>query len=291
MITRFGKRFITNYLAGNIDFTNKDMAFGIGSTAATELDTRLEFEFYRMPVTLGSIDIQSNGLGGFNYFVVYKATIPQDVVGQISEVAIVAGNRSSRNLYDSKYISDFEDNLIWFDSTNFNPSLVYTPTPKIGNSMISIAGTTTGKEYTANINNFDISGYSVNDSVTLAYYKTDNNLSSIKLRFYSSSNSYYETTVVTSPAAGTGFRIASVNLSSLFSNQTGTPDASAISKIGIITTSTTGTSTVYYDGLRINDEDTFDPTFGIISRSVLGTTLVKSSGRQVDIEYRMQLNF
>jgi len=282
---------MANYLAGNADFSNKELAFGIGSTAATELDTRLEFEFYRMAVSFGSIDIQSNGLGGYNYYVVYKATVPQDIVGQISEMALVIGNRSSKNSYDSKYISDFEDNLVWFDSTNFNPSLIYTPTPKIGNSMISVAGTTTGKEYTANINNLDISGYSVNDSIALAYYKNDNTLSNIKVRFYSSTGNYYEATVVSSPAAGTGHKIASVLLSNLFNGQVGTPDATSISKIGVIITSTTGSTSVYLDGLRINDEDTFDPTYGIVSRSVLGSTLVKSSGRQVDVEYRMQLNF
>lgn len=291
MITRFGKRFITNYLAGNVDFSNKEIAFGIGTTAATELDTRLEFEFYRMAVSFGSIDIQSNGSGGYNYYVVYKATIPQDIVGQISEMALLIGNRSSKNSYDSKYISDFEDNLVWFDSTNFNPALVYTPTPKIGNSMISVTGTTTGKEYIANINNLDISGYSVNDSIALAYYKNDNTLSNIKVRLSSSTGNYYEATVVSSPAAGTGHKIASVSLNNLFNGQVGNPDATSISKISVIITSTTGTTSVYLDGLRINDEDTFDPTYGIVSRSILGSTLVKSSGRQVDVEYRMQLNF
>ncbi len=33
MITKFGKRFLTNYLAGNISFSEKELAFGIGSTA------------------------------------------------------------------------------------------------------------------------------------------------------------------------------------------------------------------------------------------------------------------
>jgi len=45
IITKFGKRFFTNFIAGNINDLEKDMAFGIGSTAASEDDTRLEFEF------------------------------------------------------------------------------------------------------------------------------------------------------------------------------------------------------------------------------------------------------
>jgi len=33
MITKFGKRFLINYLAGNADFSKKEIALGIGSTA------------------------------------------------------------------------------------------------------------------------------------------------------------------------------------------------------------------------------------------------------------------
>ena len=59
IITRFGKRFISNHIAGNIQYSGKDMCFGVDSTAATDLDTRLGFEFYRVPVSLGSTEIQT----------------------------------------------------------------------------------------------------------------------------------------------------------------------------------------------------------------------------------------
>jgi putative ubiquitin-RnfH superfamily antitoxin RatB of RatAB toxin-antitoxin module len=65
-----------------------------------------------------------------------------------------------------------------------------------------------------------------------------------------------------------------------------------INQIGIVITPSTGQSTsVGLDALRINDEDTFDPNFGLISRSVLSTPLVKLAGRQVDVEYRLDLGF
>jgi hypothetical protein len=48
---------------------------------------------------------------------------------------------------------------------------------------------------------------------------------------------------------------------------------------------------VYFDGVRVNDEDTFDPTYGLISRSLLTTPLEKKSGRTVDIEYKILLGF
>lgn len=292
MLTRFGKRYITNILAGNTVLNTKELLLGIGDNAATELDTRLQFQFYRVPVSFGSIDIQPSG-GGFTYAVVYKGTLPQDVAGEIKEIALFASNTSSSNLYDNKFITDFEDNLLWKDSSGLNPNIVTSPAPKIGLRMMEVSATTSGKEYSAVIDTLDISGYSANDSLTLAYYKNDNNLSSIKVRFYSSATAYYEATLVSSPAAGTGHKITnpSIAFSTLLAGQVNSPNPTSITKISIIVTASTGTTTVYFDGLRINDEDTFDPTQGVIARSVLGTALTKKAGRQVDIEYRVGLTF
>ncbi len=85
-----------------------------------------------------------------------------------------------------------------------------------------------------------------------------------------------------------------VPLNNLFSNYTASPnlpDPSSITKIGVEVTATGGDSTVYFDGIRINDEDTFDPAYGMISRSVLSTPLIKKPGRPVDIEYKLLLEF
>jgi hypothetical protein len=92
--------------------------------------------------------------------------------------------------------------------------------------------------------------------------------------------------------AATGNQISSVSMSSVFSNQVGTPDASEIATIGIEVTRTSAASDaiIYLDGLRINDEDTFDPTFGLISRSVL-SAITKVAGRPLDIEYKISLGF
>jgi hypothetical protein len=82
-------------------------------------------------------------------------------------------------------------------------------------------------------------------------------------------------------------------MASVFSNSSGSPISSSISKIGveIFRTSTSSPSVVYLDGLRINDEDTFDATFGMISRSILSSPITKVAGRQVDIEYRLSLGW
>ena len=290
IITKFGKRFLTNYLAGNITNPQKDMAFGIDSTSATENDSRLGFEFYRTPILIASTDIQTQS-SVTTYNIVFKTTIPQDVSGQINEVGVYPSLRSSINNFDSKFITDFNDYLDWETSGGSNPNIV-TTNQKIGDNMLVMSSnTTSAQEYKTSVLPIDLSGYSVNDTITLAYYKNDTNLSSIKIRLYTTASDYYEVTVT--PASGTGYKITSaIPLSTVFSSSTGSPDKTNINQIGIIVTPSSGnTTTVSMDALRINDEDTFDPIFGLISRAVFSTPLNKIAGRAVDVEYKLELDF
>jgi len=303
MITKFGKRFLTSYLAGVSEFNSKDIALGIGSTAvnANGNDTRLEFEFYRLPVTLGSFDISQTGGTTenpiFSYTAIYKATIPQDVSGVVSEIGLYPGLRTSTNNYDSKFITSFENNINWLDSSSNTPILRSNSTSplftsKIGENMVQVdVNQSTSKEYISSIANLDLSGYSVNDSLSIAYKKNDNNLNKIRVKLYSSATQYYYADFT--PASGTGDKIQSISMSSVFSNVSATaPDPTNITKVGIeVTAGSGGATTVYFDGLRINDEDTFDPSYGLIARSILTTPLQKPSGRPVDIEYKLQLVF
>ena len=137
-----------------------------------------------------------------------------------------------------------------------------------------------------------MSGYSESDTIRLAYYREDTNLSTIKVRLYSESNKYYEATI--SPTSGIGYKISDdIPLSTFFSGATSpAPDVKNINQIGIVVTAGSGGTTyVGMDGLRINDEDTFDPIFGMISRTHLATPISKVAGRQVDVEYRLDLEF
>jgi hypothetical protein len=287
VITKYGKRFLTSFLAGRDSFSSKSMAFGIDSTAALDTNTRLGFEFYRTPVLFGSTDIQTlNDIT--TYAVVYKATIPQDVAGYITEVGIYPEYKESLSSYDSKFIADFDNQLDWT-----NTPLITTTDARIGQYLLTMSSNgTSAKEYKTNIQSLDLSGYSVNDTLKLAYVKNDTNLQNIIIKFYSSALDYYSVTIT--PESGTGYKMSSdITLNNLFTNaSTANVDSSNINQIGVVITPASGQSTsVGLDALRINDEDTFDPNFGLISRSVLSTPLVKLAGRQVDVEYRLDLGF
>jgi hypothetical protein len=299
VITKFGKRFITSFIAGNASFNSKDLALGIANgTEYPVLDTnsRLGFEVYRSPVNFGSIDIQTSN-GESTYGVVYKTTIPQNISGIINEVGLYMGSRTSINQFDSKFLSAFDDNTLWYDLEGYNPAYVTSPSARIGNNMAKwefkpLDTTSTTREFIQNVNEINMMGYSVNDTLTVAFYRVDTNSSKIRIKFYSSDTEYYYVDI--DSLSGTGHKIVEIPMSELFLDPQGSnPSLLTISKIGIELTRSSASSecAINFDGIRINDEDTFDPTFGMISRSVLTTPITKLTGRQIDIEYRIDLGF
>jgi len=293
LLTKFGKRYLTQYLASQSNTNLKDIALGVGSTAATVNDTQLGFEFYKSPVSMSSIDIQTSSSTGLStYGVVYKTTIPVDVAGIINEVGLFPAVSLGSTDYASNSISTFEDNQSWTDSLGAYPSTTTTPFPKIGTSYLSIgASASQSKEYFYNFN-IDVSGYSALDSLTLAYYQSDTNLDYVFVRMYDSNNNYYE--IRYAGDLSVGYKIKSLTLNNLYSSGfgSGVPDQTAIVKISCgVKAKSSGATAGLFDGMRINDEDSFRTDYGMISRSVLTTPITKSLGKQMVIEYRLGINF
>jgi hypothetical protein len=265
-------------------------AYVSGGNVSSDVDTRLGFEIYRTPVSLGSTDIQIEN-DTTTYSIIYKATIPQDVSGVISEIGLYPSLRTSSNSYDSKFIADFDKYFDWTDLNNYSPATSTVGAKVGGNVLTMTSNASSSNEYKSNIS-LDLEGYSNQDSLTIAYYKEDANLNKITLKFYSSDSDYYYVDIT--PESGTGYKISSeINLSTLFGNIVGSPSKSEIIRIGVSIVPNSSTSTsVGIDSLRINDEDTFDPLFGLLSRTILSSPyLTKMAGRQIDIEYRLDLDF
>lgn len=288
VVTKFGKRFLTNVLAGNASNVGKSIAIGIDNAAATIDDTRLGFEFYRAPVNLSSIDISTVN-SSTTYSVVYKSTIPQDVAGTIKEIGLYPLARTSLNNYDSKFISDFNNALDWTNSLGYNPT-ESNSNVLIGNSLMIMGSNNTSSEEYVSYINLDMSGYSFKDTLTVSYYKFDTHLQSLTIKLYYTDTNYYTATIT--PSSGTGSKLSSdILIGDILGASTGSTDNTFITKIGIVINPTSGNSTsVGMDGIRVNDEDTFDPIYGLISRSI-PDAIIKKSGRQMDIEYKLDLSF
>lgn len=284
MITKFGKRFLTDFIAGNVSFTNKDLAIGIANSSEYPLSTsnsRLGFEFYRLPVKFGGINIDTS-VSPVKYTAIFSTTLPTNMSGKINELGIYPSNRTSKNNYDSKFISDFELPLDWEDT----PDIDQTNYRVGDSSLIFTSSGTSPKEYKSTISGFDLVGYSNWDSLSLSYRVNNSNLSSVKIRFYSSIDDYFQFTF---DEVSQGNHIESIDLSNMES--VGNPDRANINTLGVVIVPTSGQASVSLDGLRINDEDTFDPSYGLIARSILNSEIEKVFGREMFIEFKLDVAF
>jgi len=284
MITKFGKRFLTNFIAGNTSFNNKEIALGIANNSEYQLsdtNSRLGFEFYRIPARVGGIDIDAS-VTPTKYTVIYSATIPTNVAGKINEIGLYPGIRSSKNDFDSKFITDFQLPFDWspvpeVDDINY----------RIGDSSLLFKSNgTQEREYVTPLTAFDLSGYNSLDTICFSYKVNNQFLSSIKVKFYSSDVDYYQ---LTFDQNSLGYQIQNKNISDFIT--VGNPRLDSIKFLGITIVPTTSESSISVDGLRINDEDSFDPIYGMIARSNLETEVIKVIGRESQIEFKLDLSF
>jgi hypothetical protein len=136
------------------------------------------------------------------------------------------------------------------------------------------------------LTSLDISGYNPLDTMCLSYKVNDANLSSIKVRLYSSDSDYIQF-IFSGHVVGN-------NIKSLYMSDattSGTFNSQSVNKLGITITPTSAQTSVSMDALRINDEDTFDPQYGLIARSILTSEMVKVLGREASIEFKLDLSF
>ena len=274
IITTVGKRHILNYLADKITDRSRHIGIGIGNSATSITNYKLDFEINKYQVYTSTIDYASSTI-------IMKAQLPLQLAATISELALFPGVSSSRGA-DSRIITFFNNDAYWTNGTYVSDSA----NSKINNTYFQISSTS-GTAVTATSTDipFDISGYSTDDSISIAFKQNNSNLEYIDFSFYSSDTDYYTYRVNGTGTAG--HRILEVPLVDFLATSVGDPKDS-ISKISIKVKATAGNDTsVDFDGIRINDNDTYVQETGAISRAVLDTPIVKEFGRILDLEYRL----
>lgn len=274
LITTIGKRHILDYLANKVTDRNRYIGIGIGSTTATVADYKLDFEIGKYKVYTSTVDYSSGTI-------IMKAELPLQLAATITEMALFPGFGTTRQ-YDSKVITFFNSDVSWSEGQYITDSAV----SKINNTSYQITATS-GSTVTSVSSNLSIlfTGYSTLDSMSFAFYQNDQNLDYIDFKFYTTDSDYY-----TYRLAGTtsvGLRIVNVPLATLLATTTGSPTGS-IAKVSIgVKAKTSTNTTVDFDGIRINDNDTYVQESGAISRAVLSTPVIKEFGRILDLEYRL----
>lgn len=283
MISTEGKTYIKRYIAGLSPSIAQSIAFGIGGKAEAVGDTKLQFEVDRMDILLTSYDFVANKL-------IFKASLPEEFVGTIYEVALFSTpSNALAGDFDSRVISTFDSQTEdWVDVGTLLESSYSTINARIGSDSLRQAPVASGtKTDILREISMDLSGYSGADKFVLAFNNGNAFASTVRIRFMTDNTNYYDAIFSTSPT--TGYQVLEVAKAS--ANAVGTPTWANITEIRAITTATAGgAAQVDFDGLRIDDSDTVNSDYVMVSRELLSSPFVKEAGRTQEIEFALDVS-
>jgi hypothetical protein len=271
LITTEGKKAVLRYLAGQTGNLAQSLAVGTGTTAATVGDTRLVFEIARQNINVTSPDF-------INQKLVFKATLPQEVEGNIYEVGAFTMSQ-----YDTtgRTLLNFDA-----DTEPWSAGVFQTDTTRIGADSLRVnaaLSTTTTTSLTNVL--FDVTDFRDSDQFTMAYIPQDANLASLKIRLKTDASNYYEYTFTGITA---GYKVESFARNQM--TKTGSPTWDNITSVDLLVTAkAAGATNVDFDGLRIDTLGIINPDNVMISRTVLGTPVTKLGGMEMDVEYSLDV--
>jgi hypothetical protein len=134
----------------------------------------------------------------------------------------------------------------------------------------------------------DLSGYSVNDTFLLAFSKTNNNISTINLVFEDVLTGGSAELVKTVSSLPTGYNILAFRKGDFVIS--GTFNWDAITRMGFDVTAGGTAGFVILDGLRIEDTDTPNQDFILVSHAILGSPISKTDVAPMDVEYALEFD-
>lgn len=279
MITTGGKLHIKRYMAGFVPAVAQSIAFGISNTAVNVSDAKLRFEIGRVDIALTSLDLINNK-------VVYKAALPEDISGVIYEAGIYSvSSDTAAGQYNSKLISTFDSNSEDWIGSDLSVPVFSTTNARIGgDSLRHSPAAGTSETDVLNQIAFDLSGYSGNDLFVFAFNVGTAFTSSVRFRFMTDASNYYDFNLGAQTA---GYKF--VELAKSTAVATGAPNWENITSIQVTTSSVGGASQVDFDGIRIEDVDTINPEYVLVSRELLVSPFVKEEGKIQEIEFSLNI--
>jgi hypothetical protein len=242
----------------------------------------LDFEVGRSDVMLVSYDFVNNKL-------IFKAEIPDDYSGKVYEAGLYSlPENVAAGEFQSRMLTSFDSATeAWADATTGTAGTFNSTNTRLGaDSLRHTPSASTTKVDTMTALNLDLSGYSAADKFTVALNAGNTNTSSVKLLFLTDASNYY---TVTMGAAASGYQVLSVAKSTAVA--TGTPTWANITEMRVSTTSGAGgASQVDYDGVRIEDTDTLNADYVLVSRELLASPYTKVDGMTQEIEFSLDVN-
>lgn len=275
LITTEGKRLILRVLAEQAASLGQAIGVGVGNAAAALGDTRLAWEIDRSQIVIKNVDYD-------NSRVIMKTTLPQNSNYTIYEIGLwsqFTSNINSDNV--SKTLTTFETAFEeWANATIDSSQSRTSP------DSIRIDALASATKIASNPVSLDLSGYSALDEFNIAFYKANNNISTLALSFDSVGGTWRKVSTISS--LPTGYNIITMKKGDFIA--TGSPDWAAITQMNVEATAGGTGGYVIMDGVRIEDGDTLNPEYALVSRSILTTPLVKRDTSPMDIEYALEFD-
>lgn len=275
MLTNNGKLHIKRYLSEQVGGIGSSISFGVGENPEAATDTIMTLEIIRADVNLVTYDYINNRL-------VFKAAMPDTFAGKVYEVGLWSlPSNNQAGAYGSKNIVTFDNIETW------SAGALNTTNARVGVDSLRLSPAVSTTMTASNTDvQLDLSGFSNADTVVVGYYVGNAFTSAVRVRFLTDASNYYTFTVA-SPAAG--YRVSSLAKSTAVT--TGTPNWATINQIDVEVTSTAGgAAQVDFDAVRVEDLDTVNPDYVLVSRDLLAAPYVKTAGAVQEIEYSLAVS-
>jgi hypothetical protein len=264
-------------------------------------DTRLEFSTSQVPVSLSFLD----NAGDFDA-IVFKGAIPASgsgseaqkiyelgifppglsQVSSFSQTSLFSGSRLDGWTLSGSPLLDSIGSSSPTTSSYITSALTSFPF-RVGDTALFIKADQTVRSSIGDYSR--LSTYGSEDFISLAISKSSSSgTPSITLRFYVNANVYY--TITYTGTSGSAYQILNKSLNPSDAVPTSSngvsPSWSTIRYVEI-----SSNADVVIDAIRVNDNIEIDPTYGMVSRTVLDTPIVKNSSQSLEIEYYLSLSF
>lgn len=305
-ITRAGRAIILKSIMGLLPTVGGEVHIGIGSTANTPgLDdlidnNTLDFDVASAPVRLSYLD----NAGNYDAMV-FKASF--GVSGNAGEKYKIyelglfpgSGQQNSTSLADttlfSGSVSDYwkeGERVLEVDTGSTAPSdSCYITSAltsydfRVGDTALFIkANDTVMVNNRIKIDAFRLNTYNSVDKFLFAYSKLTGDNPTVTVKFKTTDSDYFKAEF--SVTGTQTYGILQKTISEMQTAKVGNPSWSSISEVSI-----TSTTNLVVDALRFNDVDIIDTVYGMVSRAVLDTPIIKQGNSVLDIEYYLSMGF
>lgn len=277
LLTTEGKRLILRYLTGQAGSIGEAIGLGVGETAATVDDVRLAFEVYRTNVTLRNADFASG-------VIIFKSTIPQEQVFKIYEAGLWSTSTNSVNTEGaSRVLTVFDLDIEDWTNVTVDATIARTSVDAV---KVDAAASTTTKARAQSAMELDT--FSPNDILLLAFQKTSADIISLALTFESDAGGSLslEKSITALPV---GYNVLAFRKGDFVA--TGSVAWNSITNYGVDVKAGATGGNVILDSIRIEDTDTINPDYALVSRTVMAAPLVKTSIAPMDVEYALEIDF